>query len=91
MKNKKTTIRVGLVGAGCMGRGIAAQINLTKGMELSWIADLDGAAAESAAALTSPAKHGTDFEALIGEHPIDVLVEATNSIEAAYHLSLIHI
>ena len=85
MKNKKATIRVGLVGAGCMGRGIAAQINLTKGMELSWIADLDGAAAESAAALTSSAKHGTDFEALIEEHPIDVLVEATNSIEAAYH------
>ena len=79
MKNKKATIRVGLVGAGCMGRGIAAQINLTKGMELSWITDLDGAAAESAAALTSSAKHGTDFEALIEEHPIDCLLYTSPS------------
>ena len=33
-------IKVGLVGAGAMGMGIAHQINMTPGMEMVWIADL---------------------------------------------------
>jgi len=81
--NSKTTIRVGLVGAGCMGRGIAFQINATPGMTLSWVADLDAPTAQDVATLAPGAKHSSDFHSLLKNHPIDVLVEATNSIEAA--------
>jgi predicted homoserine dehydrogenase-like protein len=79
----KNTIRVGLVGAGCMGRGIAFQINATPGMSLTWVADLDASTAQDVATLAPGAAHGTDFHTLLNSHPIDVLVEATNSIEAA--------
>jgi len=66
-----------------MGRGIAFQINATPGMSLAWVADLDNATATDVATLAPGAKHGTDFYSLLKSHPIDVLVEATNSIEAA--------
>lgn len=89
MKTQRSNIRVGLIGAGCMGRGIAAQIHSTCGMDLTWVADLDESAASSAAKLTDSAKHGSDFETLLRENPIDVLVEATNSIEAAYDYCLL--
>lgn len=81
--NSKNNIRIGLVGAGCMGRGIAFQVNATPGMSLTWVADLDAPTAQAVATLAPGSKHGTDFNALIKNHPIDVLVEATNSIEAA--------
>jgi len=42
-------IRVGLVGAGSMGLGIARQIGNTPGMELSFVADLSLQAAQQAA------------------------------------------
>ncbi|MGJ8726264.1 MAG: Gfo/Idh/MocA family oxidoreductase [Roseibacillus sp.] len=79
----QNNIRVGLVGAGCMGRGIAFQVNATPGMDLTWVADLDQATAADVATLAPDAAHGSDFHDLLKNHPIDVLVEATNSIEAA--------
>lgn len=42
-------IRIGLVGAGRMGLGIARQLRRVPGMELRWIADIDLKAAEAAA------------------------------------------
>lgn len=66
-----------------MGRGIAFQVNATPGMTLTWVADLDASTAENVATFAPGAKYGTDFSALLQNHPIDVLVEATNSIEAA--------
>ena len=44
-------IRVGLTGAGSMGKGIAGQIYATKGMELAWVMDIDSEAAATAAQL----------------------------------------
>lgn len=44
-------IRVGLVGAGAMGRGIAWQVSTTPGMVLGFIADLDLEAARKTAEL----------------------------------------
>lgn len=76
-------IRVGLVGAGCMGRGIALQINATPGMSLVWVADSNPEAAADVASLAPGSLHGRDFQTLFENHVIDVLVEATNSIEAA--------
>ena len=76
-------IRVGLVGAGCMGRGIAFQVHATPGMTLAWVADLEENTARDTAALSPGALSSTDFQQLLKDHPIDVLVEATNSIEPA--------
>ena len=83
MISSTKTLRVGLVGAGCMGRAIAFQVHATEGLSLSWIADLDASAAASAASLSPGSLHGSDFGSLLSENHIDVFVEATNSIEAA--------
>ena len=45
-------IKVGLIGAGAMGVGIAYQVNRTPGMELVFVADIDISAARSAAVST---------------------------------------
>lgn len=63
-----------------MGRGIAFQIRSTPGMELTWVADQNLPAAQHIAA-EAPAS--TDVTALLTTHPIDVFVEATNSIGPA--------
>lgn len=91
----KEPIQVGLIGAGAMGIGIAWQIARTPGMELSFIADLNPAAAEKAqAAYGKPVKLFKQADqALEDPHVrLDVLVEATNSISAAarYCLKAIH-
>jgi len=83
MISSSPAIRVGLVGAGCMGRGIAFQIHATPGLTLAWVADREAATAAEVAGLAPGASHGTDCRDFLGKHPVDVLVEATNSIEAA--------
>lgn len=84
LKNLKKTIRVGLVGAGCMGKGIAHQISITPGMSLEWIADKNPQTAQELAALTKTETHGSDTHRLLRENPVDVFVEATNTIWSAY-------
>lgn len=66
-----------------MGRGISFQVHSTPGLELTWACDQDESAAKQAAALATGAHTSSDFQDLIANHPIDVLVEATNSIGAA--------
>ncbi len=81
-----TPIRVGLVGAGSMGLGIAWQIGRTPGMELSFVADRDPAAARKAESVYGkPVRIAADaLEPLRDEAtPCDVLVEATNCIGRA--------
>jgi predicted homoserine dehydrogenase-like protein len=80
-------IHVGLVGLGAMGCGIAYQIGKTPGMRLSFIADRDMAAAEQGQKHYGKETHlTTDCAAALQDEniPCDVLVEATNSIIAAY-------
>lgn len=76
-------IRIGLVGAGSMGKGIAFQIHATPGMELIWVADTNPTASQSAANLGHCSLHGSEVHGLLDKHPVDVLVEATNSIGPA--------
>ncbi len=84
-------IRVGLVGAGAMGLGIAWQIAKTPGMELAFVADLNLEAANKAqqvygkeTALYTSADEALDDEKL----KFDVLVESTNSIGPAARFCL---
>lgn len=79
-------IRIGLIGAGAMGLGIALQIAKTPGMRLSFIADIDSAASEKAkqvygknVPLFTDANQALDDSAI----ELDVLVESTNTISAA--------
>ena len=79
-------IRIGLVGAGAMGLGIAWQVGHTPGMELSFVADRDLAAARKAQSLSGhPARVAEDALELLKDEslPCDVLVEATNCIGLA--------
>lgn len=84
-------LRIGLVGAGSMGLGIAFQVRATSGMALAWACDQNVAAARKAAELGDTELFGSDFAQLFLDHPIDVLVEATNSIGAAAEYCLIAI
>lgn len=80
-------IRVGLVGAGAMGLGIAHQIRVTPGMRLSFVADSSEEAARAAARVYGEPTHvTTDCLAALNDTaiPCDVLVEATNSVLAAF-------
>ena len=82
MSGGQSEVRVGLVGCGSMGCGIALQLDATPGMKLLWVADRNAEAAVKAGALAAcPAS--TDPLKMLEKHPIDVLVEATNSIGAA--------
>ena len=83
MRATREPIRVGLVGAGCMGVGIAIQVNATPGLLLVWIADQNLEAAHRAEDFCEGVFVGDEVDKLFAEHPVDVFVEATNSIEAA--------
>ncbi len=79
-------IRVALVGAGSMGRGIAWQLRAAPGMELTFICDRDQQAAQAASRSymnegTSEPTLGGDLDSIAAAlDQFDVLVEATNSI-----------
>ena len=84
LKNLPKPIRVGLVGAGCMGSGIAHQISLTPGMSLEWIVARRSESARGLADRTGVKTVGSDACQLLQEDPVDVLVEASSSIWSAY-------
>lgn len=82
-------IRVGLVGAGAMGCGIALQVARTPGMEVAFVADRKEEALQAAlkaAGCTDGSifTHADPFEAMEQAGDFDVLVESTNSIAPAY-------
>ena len=67
-------IRVGLIGAGAMGIGIAWQVARTPGMELVFVADLKREALEKGvAAANGTAKEITDFDD-VSRGPGEILV-----------------
>ena len=80
-------IQIGLVGVGSMGSGIAYQIGRTPGMRLAFVADkIEAAAKRGAEKYGKPTLVTTDCMAALKNEKIkiDVFVEATNSIIAAY-------
>jgi len=81
MSGKK--IKVGVVGAGAMGRAIAYQVATHPKLELNWVADQNLEAAQKAIKLAGYGIAGNDCLSLLKENPIDVLVEATNAIGEA--------
>lgn len=88
-------IRIGLIGAGAMGLGIAWQLARTPGMELAFVADLNVEAAEKAQTVYGkPVKLFTNADQALDDPKIafDVLVESSNTISAAmrYCLKAIH-
>ena len=87
LKSLAKPIRVGLIGAGCMGSGIAHQISLTPGMSLEWIVAKRPRSAQNLAQKTGAKTGGSDSLRLLQDHPVDVLVEASNTIWAAYQPS----
>ena len=66
-----------------MGRAISFQVAATSGLRLEWACDQDPQASHRAAAFTSTASSSTNLRQLFADRPIDVLVEATNSIGSA--------
>jgi len=74
-------IKVGLVGAGAMGMGIAYQLNITPGMQLSWVFDLKPDVASQAAQFDSNTEVLKDLDGAF--EAIDVFVESSNSIQSA--------
>ena len=81
--NDKPSLRVGLIGCGAMGRGIAFQVDATDGLNLAWACDQNLGVAEAAASHANEALHSDTLLRMLSEHPIDVLVEATNSVGPA--------
>lgn len=80
-------IRVGLVGLGAMGLGIAKQVAGTAGMILSFMADASAAALDKAkAAVGKDIPVYTNCYTALADPAVkcDVFVEATNSIVAAF-------
>lgn len=67
-----------------MGRGIAFQVHHTRGMSLEWVADIDATLAYEVACSAPGSGSDPSVERLLSDSPIDVLVEASNSIEDAY-------
>jgi len=89
LESHGTSLRIGLAGAGAMGRGIAAAVRRSLGMNLAWVSDLVESRAADAAALGGAPRHGTHTAALLKEFPVDVFVEATTSIIDAANNAMI--
>ena len=66
-----------------MGQAIAFQVHATPGLSLTWACDQNPTTAESAATLAPGALHSSEFQELLDTHPVDAVVEATNSIGPA--------
>lgn len=80
-------INVGLIGLGAMGLGIAYQVGITPGMRISFMADFNPEALKKGLEVYGKdTVTTTDGAAALADEkiPVDVFVEATNSIVAAY-------
>ncbi len=88
LESSAQPIRVGLVGAGCMGLGIARQISITPGMSLAWVGDTNIEAAQNAASFASGCATDTSVDRLFDRYPVDAFVEATNTVGSALDYSL---
>lgn len=94
--NENTPIRVGVVGAGQMGRGLIAQLAHVPGMRLLGVCDIRVEAAQEAveyyrhqfAGAGCSIKVSADFRDVLELPEIDVVVDATGVPEAGAQLAL---
>ena len=94
-QKEQDSIRVGVIGAGQMGRGMVAQISTIPGMIVTGISDLNIDAANAAKdAFNSSSEEKveilttTDFKEVINNENVDVIVEATGVPEVGAKVCL---
>lgn len=94
-QKEQDPIRVGVIGAGQMGRGMVAQISTIPGMIVTGISDLNIDAANAAKdAFNSSSEEKveifttTDFKEVINNENVDVIVEATGVPEVGAKVCL---
>lgn len=86
LEAERNPIRVAVVGAGgSMGKGICLQTKLTPGLQLVAAVDINIETAEEAASLSGYPEvlFNSELSQIFKEIDIDVLVEATNTVEFA--------
>ncbi|MFO3665537.1 NAD(P)H-dependent oxidoreductase [Anaerococcus sp. ENR0831] len=94
-QKEQDSIRVGVIGAGQMGRGMVAQISTIPGMIVTGISDLNIDAANAAKdAFNSSSEEKveilttTDYKEVINNENVDVIVEATGVPEVGAKVCL---
>ena len=94
-EEENNPIKVGVIGAGQMGRGMIAQISTIPGMIVSAISDINtDAALEAADAYNSSAKEKldilitSDFKEVINNSEVEVVVEATGVTEVGAQVAM---
>ena len=94
-EEENNPIKVGVIGAGQMGRGMIAQISTIPGMIVSAISDINTDAAQEAAdAYNSSAKEKldilitSDFKEVINNSEVEVVVEATGVTEVGAQVAM---
>lgn len=87
-ENEKNPIKVGVIGAGQMGRGMIAQISTIPGMIVTGVSDINIDAANKAAEEFNKSskeeiniKTSTSFKDIIHSDEVEVVVEATGVTE----------
>lgn len=88
-------IRLGIIGAGQMGRGLISQIPAIPGMAVTGICDVDLARAEQARDLYRAQDDDghamtvtTDFHQVVNAREVDVIIEATGRTEIGAQVAL---
>lgn len=94
-EKENNPIKVGVIGAGQMGRGMIAQISTIPGMIVSAISDLNTEAAKNAAdAYNKSAKEENEifitsnFKEVINNRNVEVVVEATGVTEVGAQVAM---
>lgn len=94
-QKEQDPIRVGVIGAGQMGRGMVAQISTIPGMIVTGISDLNIDAANTAKEAFNNSSEEkveilttTDFKEVINSENVDVIVEATGVPEVGAKVCL---
>lgn len=103
LENMGRPIRVGLVGLGAMGKGIAFNIHKTPGLDLVCVGDIDPGQFDALQQIIPSSRHTTTVNcAEVAESPdIDIFIEASSSItmglfysekaiESGHHLLLMN-
>lgn len=71
-------VRLGIIGTGGIVRGAhIPQLLSHDKAEIAWCADVDAGAAQDAARRAGASRHGTDYRALLREHPVDAVTIGT--------------